>query len=126
MAEKTYLDKYETPSEKTAALIQNLFYLIEFKGYKISEFDKSVGQKKVYLPTCKHSGKIEFSRLLEYCDALGVSLNKLMTFSYENIAKKAEVEAKEAKIKELKSELAKLEMQVKLDRQSLNTAYQKN
>lgn len=126
MAEKTYLDKYETSEEKTAALIQNLFYLIEFKGYKISEFDKTVGSGKSYLPTCKHTGKIEFSRLLAYCDALGVSLNKLMTFSYENIAKKAELDAKEAKVKELESELAKLKMQVKLDRQVLNEAYQKH
>ena len=126
MAEKTYLDKYETSEEKTAALIQNLFYLIEFKGYKISEFDKKIGSGKSYLPTCKHSGKIEFSRLLTYCDALGVSLNKLMTFSYENIVKKTELDAKEAKVKELESELAKLKMQVKLDRQALNEAYQKH
>lgn len=126
MAEKTYLDKYETNEEKTAALIQNLLYLIEFKGYKISEFDKTVGSKKSYLPTCKHTGKIEFSRLLTYCDALGVSLNKLMTFSYENIAKKAELDAKEVRVKELESELAKLKMQVKLDKQALNEAYQRN
>lgn len=126
MADKTYLDKYETPEEKTAAIIQNLLYLIEYKGYTIKDFDKSIGSGKIYLPTCKHSGKIEFSRLLTYCEALGVSLNKLMSFSYENIVKKSEIEAKEARIKEIESELYKLKAQVKLDKQALNEAYQRN
>ena len=125
MADKTYLDKYETPEEKTAAIIQNLYYLIEFKNKSVSEFEKSLNQRN-YLPTCKHNGTIELSRLLKYCDALGISLNKLMSFSYENIAKKAEIDAKEAKIKSLESELAKLKMQLKLDKQSLNEAYMKN
>lgn len=125
MADKCYLDKYDTPEEKTKAIIQNLYYLIEYKGFTIDQFDKKV-MNRHYLQTCKHGGTIEFSKLLKYCDALGVSLQKLMTFSYENIARKAEIDEKEEKIKSLESELAKLRMQVKLDKQALNEAYQKN
>ena len=122
MADKSYLDDYKTYEEKAGALINNLYDLIAFKGLNAKDLDKELFGRQ-YLQPCKHFKIIEFGRLLKYCDYLGVSLNKLMTFSYKNIVKKANIDAKEAKIKELRSELAKLEMQVKLDKQDLNEAY---
>ena len=124
MAEKTYLDKYETPEEKTKAIIDNLYDLINYKGFKITDIDKKIA-KKAYLSQAKHYGKIDFCTLLKCCDILGVNLAKLMSFSYKNVAKKADIDAKELEIKELKTRLAKLEMQVKLDKQALNEEYQK-
>lgn len=119
---KTYLDDCKSPEEKVQAIIDNLGYLIEFRGYSISEFDKKVFGRN-YLSMCKSKGVIDFARLLLYCDKLGVSLQKLMTFSYKGMAKKAEIEAKEEKIKTLESELAKLKMQLKLDRQEVSDIY---
>ena len=115
-------DDYETAEEKTMALIEYLCNLMAFKGKKVSEVDKKLFGRN-YLPTCKHTGAIEFGRLLKYCDYLGVNIHKLMTFSYKNIAKKAEIEEKRAKIKKLRAELAKLEMTVKLDEKHLNDSY---
>lgn len=119
---RTYLDDCETPDDKAKAIIENLIYLIEFKGYTIAQLDNNLWGRS-YIPSCKHGGKIDFARLLVYCDKLGVSLNKLMTFSYKGMAKKAEIEAKEAKVKELESQLAKLKMQLKLDKQAVNDIY---
>ena len=46
-----------------------------------------------------------------------------MTFSYKGMAKKKEIEEKEARVKALESELAKLKMQLKLDRQQQSDIY---
>lgn len=118
----TYLDDCKTPEEKVKAILDNLGYLIEFKGYSVSEFDKEVFGRN-YLSFCKSKGVMDFARLLTYCDKLGVSLNKLMTFSYKGMAKKADIEAKETKVKELEAELAKLKMQLKLDKQEVSDIY---
>ena len=116
------MDDCKTPEEKAKAIIDNLYYLIEYKGYTIKDFDKKV-TGRLYLPSCKHNGAIELSKLLLYCDKLGVSLSKLMSFSYKGIAKKAEIEAKEERVKALESELAKLRMQLKLDKQEISDIY---
>lgn len=120
--EKSYLDDYETPEEKTVALIDNLYDLIKMKGYDPKDLDKKLFNR-AYLQPMRHFKKIEFGRLLMYCDALGVSLHKITTFSYKNIAKKAEIEADIERKKELESELAKLNMQIKLKQKALNDSY---
>ncbi|MBO7450884.1 MAG: hypothetical protein J6U54_11005 [Clostridiales bacterium] len=123
MEEKTtYLDDCKTPEEKIQAIIDNLGYLIEFKGYSTSKLDNELFGRN-YFSMCKSRGGMDFARLLIYCDKLGVSLSKLMTFSYKGIAKKAEIEAKEARARELEAELAKLRMQLKLDRQEISDIY---
>lgn len=123
MSNKTYLDKYKTPEEKTAALIDNLFSLIKYKGFTVKEVEQKITKKKQYLSQCKHYNRIEFSVLLSACEFLGVSLNHLMSFSYENVAKKAEIDAKKKRLQELTSEMNKLKMQIDLDEKALNTAY---
>lgn len=119
---RTYLDECKTPDEKVKAILDNLGYLIEFKGYSVTKFDKDVFGRS-YLSYCKCKGVIDFARLLEYCDKLGVSLDKLMTFSYKGIAKKREIEAKEARLKELEAEAAKIRMQLKLDKKEQSDIY---
>lgn len=124
MPDKTYLSDYDCPEDKVKAIIDNLYDLIEFKGYKsIKDFETACGVKKIYLAQCKHNGEIGLCHLMRYCDKLGVSLDKLMSFNYKNVAKKKEIEDNEAKIKELESELAKRKMKLKLDKQALNEAY---
>ena len=124
MSAKTYLDDYETPEEKTEAIIQNLYFLIDFKGYKsIKDFEAACGIKKSYLPTCKHSKEIGLKHLMIYCNKLGTSIERLMSFNYENVAKQKEIEENEEEIKRLESELAKRRMKLKLDKQALNEAY---
>ena len=122
MAERTYLDDCKNNEERVKAIIDNLCYLIEFKGYSVYDYDKKTFGRS-YLGMCKSKGCIDFARLLEYCDDLGVSLSKLMTFSYKGMAKKADIEKKEERVKALESELAKLRMQLKLDKQDLNNTY---
>ena len=119
---RTYLDDCKTPEEKVMAIIDNLGYLIEFKGYSITGFDKKTFGRG-YLPMCKHKKCIDFARLLIYCDNLGVSLDRLMTFSYKGMAKKKEIEEKEARLKELEAEVAKLRMQLKLDKKEQSDIY---
>ena len=119
---RTYLDDCKTPAEKVEAMIDNLCYLIEFKGYSVTRFDKEVFGRQ-YLSMCKSKKGIDFCRLLEYCDKLGVSLDRLMSFSYKGMAKKKEIEEKEARIKELEAELAKLRMQLKLDKKEQSDIY---
>ena len=119
---RTYLDDCKTPEEKVKAIIDNLGYLIEFKGYSIRELDHKLFGRS-YLSFCKCKGVLDFARLLTYCDKLGVSLDKLMAFSYKGMAKKKEIEEKEARIKELEAELAKLKRQRKLGRQEQSDIY---
>lgn len=120
--EKSYLDDYNTPEEKTEALVNNLCYLIKMKGLDPKEIDKKLFNRN-YLQPMKHFKKIEFGRLLMYCDFLGVSLQKITTFSYKNVAKKIEIDAAIERKKELESELAKLNMQIKLKQKALNDSY---
>jgi len=119
---RTYLDDCKSPEEKTKAVIENLYDLIAFKGVSPKEVDKKIFNRQ-YLPSCKHYGTIEFGRLLKYCEYLGVSLDKLMTFSYKGIAKKKEIEEKEARLREIEAEAAKIRMQLKLDRQEQSNIY---
>lgn len=74
MADKSYLEEFKTPEEKVEAIVQNLYYLVDFKGYKsIKDFETACGVKKSYLPMCKHNKEIGLAHIMLYCEKLGIS-----------------------------------------------------
>ncbi len=125
MSRESYLDKYETNQEKTYQLILNLINLCRFKEVPVGDLCISVGINKTYINYCKTHKEIKFSILLDMCDKLGVSLGKLMTFSYANLVTNKQLHENEEKLKNMRSEIAQLETLVNEQRKALNIANMK-
>ena len=122
---KSYLDKYESNEEKTYQLILNLVNLCKFKGIGVTELCAKVGVSKMYISQCKTRKEIKFSVLLDMCDALGVTLSKLMTFEYANLVTNKQLHENEEKLKNMRAEVAKLQMLIDSQKKALNIANMK-
>lgn len=122
MSKESYLDKYDTNEEKTYQLILNLVDLCKFKEISVKDLCVSVGVNPTYISYCKKHKEIKFSILLDMCDKLGVSIGKLMTFSYANLVTNKQLHENEERLKSMRSEMAKLEMLVKEQKKALNMA----
>ena len=120
MSKESYLDEYETNEEKTYQLILNICNVCKYKEISAGELCTKVGVNKTYLNYCKTHKEIKFSILLNMCDALGISLQKLMFHSYANLVTNKQLKENEDKLKAMRSEVAKLETLVKEQRKSLN------
>lgn len=122
MSKESYLDKYDTNEEKTYQLILNLIDLCKFKGINVTDLCVKVGVNKTYISYCKTHKEIKFSVLLNMCDNLGVTLSKLMTFKYANLVTNKQLHENEEKLKNMRSEVAKLQMLIDSQKKALNIA----
>ena len=120
--EKSYFDKCESNDEKTKLLIQNICDLAKYKGIKLSELNKKLGRSKSFISYCKHSNKIDFTAVLDVCDILGVSLNRLVTFSYANVVKRQQIDENKKRLAALRSEVVRLDMLVKEEEKAIKLA----
>lgn len=117
--DKTYLDKYDNPKDKSKAVIENIICLARFKDIDTRKLSTDTGHADNYFYLLRKSGEIKFSELLKVCEYLGVSVNKIMSFNYTNIVKNKQLEENEAKLKAMESEIAKLRILVKEQKKDL-------
>lgn len=122
MGKETYLDRCENNKEKTYRVIQNIYDLCKYKEISVTDLSTQIGKNKTYLSYCLKHKEINFSLLLEICDKLGVSLSRLMTFSYANLVTNKQLHENEEKLKAMESEVYKLRTLVNEQKKALNIA----